>query len=268
MKLVLDTNAFVQRKFRLDGPHISILKEAISKGFVELVVPEIIVEETINKYRENLIESLKEVNKKIDALNSILAGSQQIQIPSINIENEVQTFITSFDRLLHELRAARPSYKEIPQEDIVRRDLKRRRPFQESGKGYRDALLWETLLRNTLINGELCILVTNNTKDFCSQDSDLHPHLVDDLTERNLSKADVNITRTLSEFIDQKIKPCLPTNKDIISAIQNDTYRKFKFSEFYGENREKISSLLNVQLDRLNQLNLPAELESPTVLAI
>ena len=37
-------------------------------------------------------------------------------------------------------------YPSTSHKDLVSRDLARKRPFQESGKGYRDALIWESLL--------------------------------------------------------------------------------------------------------------------------
>ena len=41
-----------------------------------------------------------------------------------------------------------PDYADISHADIVTRDLKRRKPFQQNGKGYRDTLLWETIVRH------------------------------------------------------------------------------------------------------------------------
>jgi len=46
------------------------------------------------------------------------------------------------------MNAQSPDYADISHADIVTRDLKRRKPFQQNGKGYRDTLLWETIVRH------------------------------------------------------------------------------------------------------------------------
>lgn len=75
-------------------------------------------------------------------------------------------------------------------EELWRRDIEGRRPFVESGKGYRDALIWHGLLewmRRTAQSGEPVMLLTNNTTDFAEKVNGgrgvLHQDFVADLRE-------------------------------------------------------------------------------------
>lgn len=79
------------------------------------------------------------------------------------------------------MNAQIPDYADISHADIVTRDLKRRRPFQQNGKGYRDTLLWETIVRHYIAANALTLFVTQNVRDFCDTDDSLHKELLRDV---------------------------------------------------------------------------------------
>jgi hypothetical protein len=149
VRLLLDTNAIVGRRYRLDGPHMAIIEIAIANGILELIVPQIVVEEVKNKYREELLKAERNLTETLVKQNTLLAADEQRALKQLKIDRVVTDFGDRLDNRLAELRARRPVYTDVPHQDLVQRDLDRRRPFQESGRGYRDALLWETLLRQT-----------------------------------------------------------------------------------------------------------------------
>ena len=59
-----------------------------------------------------------------------------------------------------------PVHEDLDIEALLVRDLQRRKPFDDSGKGFRDALVWETLKAVVLASeaGDTIIFVTNNTR--------------------------------------------------------------------------------------------------------
>jgi hypothetical protein len=77
-------------------------------------------------------------------------------------------------------------YPEVTHRAVAARALTRRRPFDRLGHdGYRDTLVWETVLAlaRTLPRGRV-VFVSRNSKDFAAEDhrdAPLHPHLADDV---------------------------------------------------------------------------------------
>lgn len=53
--IVLDTNIFCQ-DYRLRGSAFRLLQDGLQKTGVRLAVPKIVLEETVSKYRDDLIE--------------------------------------------------------------------------------------------------------------------------------------------------------------------------------------------------------------------
>jgi len=74
---VLDANAVIGRRYRLEGPDIAILKHAISLGKVELIVPKVVSEEIQNKYREEITKAEQQISSDIDKLNILLPAKHQ-----------------------------------------------------------------------------------------------------------------------------------------------------------------------------------------------
>jgi hypothetical protein len=68
----------------------------------------------------------------------------------------------------------------IPHSELVKRALRRRKPFSERGTGYRDSLIWITVLALLRRSEETVAFVTANSADFAAGKA-LHPHLLEDV---------------------------------------------------------------------------------------
>ncbi len=70
-------------------------------------------------------------------------------------------------------------YPDLPHREVARRALARRRPFDPLGHdGYRDALVWESVLALArTLSRERLVLVSRNRKDFAADDGSLHADL-------------------------------------------------------------------------------------------
>ena len=104
-------------------------------------------------------------------------------------------------------------YPLISHEKVVERDLDARRPFKESGRGYRDTLIWESVLNVVDKSSKEIpdvVFVSNNIKDFCEENI-LHPDLVRDLTEREISINAIKLYRSLVDV-----------GRDYIHQLQKD----------------------------------------------
>src|SRR5208283_2853047 len=268
VRLLLDTNATVGRRYRLYGPHMAIIEIAIANGILELIVPQIVVEEVKNKYREELLKAERNLTETLVKQNTLLAADEQRALKQLKIDRVVTDFGDRLDNRLAELRARRPVYTDVPHQDLVQRDLDRRRPFQESGRGYRDALLWETLLRQTDPKKPI-FFVTKNSKDFCEGDGlKLHNHLASDLGARGLPASTVVICESVEAFVDDHLKALL-LNAQMLREGHLEQYGKFDFRNFFAENKDDLLIRLTSQLERSDPRELMSfDTEDLTIVSI
>lgn len=258
MKIVFDTNVTFQDWF-LNSPNMSLLENYLKLTDSKLVIPKIIIEETINKYKEIIIKK----NEALRGLNGMLPISKKTNI-SLNMEEIIIEYSSEFSRRLEELKVYQPAYNNISHVDIVARDLSRRRPFQVSGKGYRDSLLWENILNDIAKSDIKTFLITNNHQDFGGKDKiSLHENLLEDLHNRGLPTDSVQKYNTLSDFLDKKIKPDLQTLNDAIPELMEGHFKDFDINIWFRENKD--SFINSIEDSILNSVYELRDLEDPTV---
>ena len=146
MKIVIDTNIFYNNWF-LDSLNFKLLKSFLHKTNASLLVPKIVFEEVINKYKEGLKKCVAEYHKILKNLNRYLFFVKTLEIETIEIETISHEYSKFLQNKLKDFNVKIINYKDIPHEDIVQRELQRKAPYE-----YRDILIWETILRLSLIH--------------------------------------------------------------------------------------------------------------------
>lgn len=178
IQIVLDSN-IIRSNWYLSGANMTVIEKLIKLNVCKLVVPDIVVLEVNNLFR-------KEVNKAIREVNSLKTILTELSL-SVSCPDTEEICGKYRDRLnerLDNLKVQRLTYSSIPQDKIVARAISSRRPFQEGGKGYKDAIIWENILSVAGSDDETFV-ITNDLNDFSdkSKDKQLHPDLVKDLED-------------------------------------------------------------------------------------
>jgi PIN domain len=148
-----------------------------------------------------------------------------VDVPTAGISraNSADPYDKFLSAQLATMKAEIPDYAEIPHEAVVKRDLARRKPFQQSGKGYRDTLLWETILRHCISKKGFTAFVTQNTRDFASVENQLHKELIQDVhSAANGIAGKIVLTRDLLTFTDRYVVPYLADRKDFALLVQHN----------------------------------------------
>ena len=87
----------------------------------------------------------------------------------------VRQYTNRLDNFLSSVNAEVIEPDQISHRKLVIKDLARQKPFSPKGRGYRDALIWETVLDTVHRHGEDVIFVTDNNSDFpTEEDGTLH----------------------------------------------------------------------------------------------
>ena len=185
LQVILDTNILLAnlRGVRPSNDLKLVLADARDGRFA-LIVPELVVDETVNKRRE----TAQGAERKLQQAQSDLAAvGATLELPNLDLTASVEEFREQLLKLLSTSKADVLTLPDVRHEKLVRRALERRKPFAASGAGYRDALIWETVLTLVGETDEEIVLVTTNSKDFATDKAgtDLAGDLVRDLQERN-----------------------------------------------------------------------------------
>jgi predicted nucleic acid-binding protein len=78
MKVTIDTNVLVQ-DFWVDSPHSKVFFEEMNIVPAELYIPEIVIDETINKYKESMRKWTGHF-RLVMMINSLTQGCGMLQL--------------------------------------------------------------------------------------------------------------------------------------------------------------------------------------------
>jgi len=161
--IVLDANVFIA-DYWLRSVSSVLLKDFLKKTNATLVVPKVVFEEVVNHHEEDLKKVKSDIHRMLRGAGRLVRNvkGQEDSIEAISKQSRDEPYRNFLSSELKSLNAMIVDYSDIPHSEVVGRDLRRRRPFQESGKGYRDTLLWETILRNCIKENAVTVFITDH----------------------------------------------------------------------------------------------------------
>lgn len=239
----LDTNSLRVRK-PLSNANSRMIQALSRSGQIRLVVPDVVLHELSRQWAEEAEENAEKLALARKSLNETLdeLGDENLvlQLPSLDRER----FYQHARQLLTEKRAEIPATPSVSTEYLLNKDLNVTKPFSRDGKGFRDALIWETIralcddLENT---SEPTIFVTNNHTDFCEERGGrLHQDLRKDLA----TGREVEVLPSLHHLLQHvAIKPLVESHREIESQLQRDRLEELidlPVAELHGRDVEDV----------------------------
>jgi len=223
MNVVLDTN-IVREDFLMNSSKFYILFDYLKKTNSKIKMTKIVYQEIAMVYERELANRLEKFGKAKRILESALIDSS-IQDLNIAIANEVEKYLTFLKRKFRISDKDIVPYKDSYLKEVVERAIRRIKPCSEKGEEFRDALLWLTVLdiaRKT--DQKMLIFISNNVKQFASDDGCLHPSLLKEAENEGLT---IKYYNSMSHFIkDHATKIDYITYEWLVSAINLDTINK------------------------------------------
>lgn len=227
MKIVLDTNIICQDYF-FEKPHFRVLFEGAFAVPLSIHIPEVVFDEVVNRYKEDLEASLESFNKSSRILSTL---SKVEHKTAINVSDKVANYKKFLKHYFKERKVELIPYPDITHKKIVERDLARKKPFKRDGSGYRDTLIWENVKAAMLWGDERLVFVTNNPKDFGKGpliDTDLQDEI------RNVHR--LKIYCSLKQFNDEIIVPKLEKLEQVKTQLQNARLERFNIQDWLKRN--------------------------------
>jgi hypothetical protein len=170
-KIILDTNfVFMDTDSDLSelfNSNILEIRKFITDNSikdVQLTLPEIVLRERMAQRLAQIKITEKAAEKNINQILNIVKNKFRINPKQVNYGNILKK--KGMDKLKN-LNVEIIKVPKINHEEIVERAFIRKKPFSEKDKGYKDTLLWMTLMTDAKKNqGTNYILCTSNLNDF------------------------------------------------------------------------------------------------------
>lgn len=166
MKVLVDSNQFIA-DFLLKSAPFRYLMHFLSNDGHTLLLSRLVLEEVENKYATETKKALADASKTNQRLEQLglprdPERPRDLVVPPLNLEKRIREQLESIQIL---------EYEDVPHAEVVQRALKRRKPFDADGAaGYRDCLLWLSLIRRLALDNaeanEEVIFISSNWKDF------------------------------------------------------------------------------------------------------
>lgn len=228
MIVTIDTNIFVQ-DFWFENLQSRVFFEGHSLLPVSLYIPELVIDETVNKYKEKLTEKVKEYENINRDLNNLRKANQNYEI--IDIPEETQKYQQFLTEKLKELNANIIPYPIISHKEIVSKILKRQKPFKKGDSGYRDFLIWECVRNLEHWGIEEIVFITNNTNDFGEG-----PFISEELKGKRTENKNIQLFTSLSKFNETYIISRLNKLKELKATLTQGKVENFDFKKWLDEN--------------------------------
>jgi len=218
MDVIIDTNIIRGGNF-FRSSKFNILFDFLKKTSSKIVLPQIVKEESISIYRNNVSSKLKEVEKNTKLLANICFSSIEMPL-DIDVDKEVNSYLDYIDDLKKDDLLYEISYTDDFLHEIVHRAINRIKPINANGQQFRDVILWlsikKLLKEPSMISAAF---ISNDTGEFTSSDkANLHPDLEKEIIDEDIS---LIYYTSLNHFIEKHAEKIEYITKEwIISEIE------------------------------------------------
>jgi len=221
MRVVLDANVFISGRWGQSVAFSSLRKSALRVG-LKVAIPLVVWDELLNKFDQEWSQLQNEYDRLRQS--SILPVGTSLSPLPLSAEAARSGFETRLKAIAGDVAAELIPYPSIPHADLAQREMRGRAPLHAKKSGYRDALIWYSVL-DLLKRGDGAIgFVTENKHDFCG-DGGLHPDLRDDLRTLGRGGDDIQIYRSLQDLVAERVTPVLEHLKGVQQQLQEGTFQ-------------------------------------------
>ena len=258
MHIILDASTIIDENFGRSARFRTLLLASFALGY-KVCVPRLAVAETVAKFSRDFSRDFNLVRRDLGKMAKLLDRPLDEGVLGLVPEEEKEAFETALFAGLNCAGAKLLDYPDITHEEVARKAISRKRPFNEKGSGYRDALIWSSTLELARETEDALILVSADG-DFGDHEG-LHKDLIDDLVNEGHKEGKITLSKSLSTVIDEQVRPnltaVLSANPLQTLADLNVDTQEFMLLAIYG-------AYNNVEWEP-DQLGLPAECQTPTL---
>jgi hypothetical protein len=204
MIVVVDTNQF-HGDPRMALRNFRVLLAQHEHGTLQLAIPEVVLRELPKMYRSEYEAVLDRVNSGLQKLRG-LGQDPGAALALPGADDAQEKYADWLRSHLAERRVRTPELPIVDLSELVDHSVAERRPWQPNSKGFRDALIWRTVV--DLANEDTVVLVTKNWRDFAESEKHkdvLHPDLRSDMVAMGHGEQRVRLVPSLLDYINHYV---------------------------------------------------------------
>ena len=267
MIIIFDTNSIFS-DYLLQSNKMRALALFLSdkENNAQLCIPEVVLQEIIRQFSEKLDESLRDYRKSSAIFNMVNIQTEPNHI-DIDLEKAKSDFEEKLKKRMTELQTKILPLPKIDIQTLLSRDLEKRRPFDINGKGFRDALIWESIVAECTSHEEEIIFITEDS-DFLEQKgkSELHNDLVLDLEKVQVDPKRIQIFN-FDMFYKKYLEPTLEPpkeepNTDEFNGIDILTRYGWSVADQIFEKLPSVLTLSSAHVSRVSFLRWPENVKT------
>lgn len=195
----------------------------------------------------------KEIESKNTELNKIKKDSARLKLDDVLTPIDTTEQLKKFDDFYRRLNLL-DDFEFLPAKneflpDIIDRAVNRIKPFSEEKSELKDAIIWKTYSEYVEVNSiENCILLTNNTSDFCSKKdkSSVHQDLRSDTERFRVVNKSFHFIKENASILES------PENKFQAYIRQIEINNDFALTAINENFGKKIEEQVHDQIDKLH----------------
>jgi hypothetical protein len=220
MRVVLDTSVLYGDP-RMEGTQSRVLLDGLARISGEIFLPEVVLDELATKVQEQIREICTKAKGAFEQLRDLVGVVETNDVGAVE-RKALAAAEASVASLRKKCKVV--GYPNASPKEAVARELSRRKPFHhDSGAGYRDYLIWLSVLDVARRDAQDVVFITNNSRDF-GKAPKLAEDLLADLQAAGRSIETVHYYNGLSIFNKEKMQPLMERLDGVIA--------KFSVSEF------------------------------------
>jgi predicted nucleic acid-binding protein len=210
MKVVLDSNIIIA-DFWLESTNFKLLFESAKKGDVKIYIPEVVLDEVVNKYLKRLEDSMFKIHSELKTYKKLSREQENNPITQRMINKSVSEYQKHLQQIIEVNSIEIIKYPKTDHKFLANKAINKLKPFNANEKGYRDSLIWENIKElltenESAISQPELVFISNNYKDFATSEYELHSDLISELENEDFDSKSVIVYPSLSEFNDKQTK--------------------------------------------------------------
>lgn len=144
-RIYLDTNTFFRNGFFRAGAAQALFGACRVAGY-EVIIPETVLDEVRGNYAKELTNAVQ----KLSTAEKNIQKWTDLDDTLVDDSRAVQSFSASLDAMIEKYDIRRLPYSEKSTQDVVVASYSGRKPFDVSGNGYKDFLIWDVIRADML----------------------------------------------------------------------------------------------------------------------
>jgi hypothetical protein len=231
---VLDTNAIV-RDPQFVGNGIQLFLYSSIKLSLGVCLPEVCEDEVKGLYKRDLIDGDKAIRKIKADIQKKTFWKHSFPTDGISVDSWIEKFNDRIEYNKNHFKIKVLPYPKVDLKEIAQRASARKKPFKESGAGFRDYLIWKSILQILKRTKSKVCFISANTKDFFEQERP-HPDLISDLEALGIDPNRLTFQRSIAEVNKKFIIPKLKPFSNLKSIFCGNNPSKFDIREWLEVN--------------------------------